>query len=78
MKNNFFLYCRKPVSIQYDQPFLELPIDDPLQKNKKKEEEQGGSLEIYKKKKIPLVPDSTDQFDITDKFDISKKNIFEM
>ncbi len=77
MKKDFRLYCRKPISVQYKQPFLELPIEDPLQKNKRKEEEQEGSLEIYKKKEIPLVPD-TDPFDITDKFDISKKDVFEM
>lgn len=71
MKNDFFPYCRKPVSIPYDQPLIELEL--PLLEDKK---EQG--IEIYQRKEFPLMPDSTEQFDITDKFDISKKNIFEM
>jgi len=73
-EKGLFLYCKKPIHIQYDQPFVELEL--PLPEEKKIPDKQG--IEIYQREQVPLVPDSTEQFDITDKFDISKKDTFEM
>lgn len=63
-------------SFEYEQPTIELPLEDFIINEKK--EKNIIKKRISDSEEFPLVPDANDEFDITDKFDINKKNTFQM